>query len=98
MLSNGPNPRQGHKTDNAHPPIHPVKHAANLQVQQHPPFLQIMHSFLISSVTGTYTLIEESLKCALVHRTDKTLSIIYPVYLFIFKMLQITGCCFVVGK
>lgn len=28
----GPNPRQGKKTDNAHPPIHPTKYVANLQV------------------------------------------------------------------
>ena len=28
----GPNPRQGKKTDQAHPPIHPTKYGANLQV------------------------------------------------------------------
>lgn len=28
----GPSPRQGKKTDNAHPPIHPTKYASNLQV------------------------------------------------------------------
>jgi len=30
--SGGPNPRQGKKTDNAHPPIHPLRHADNLHV------------------------------------------------------------------
>ena len=30
VLQNGPNPRNGTKTDNAHPPIHPTKYAPNL--------------------------------------------------------------------
>ncbi|RZF37386.1 hypothetical protein LSTR_LSTR009737 [Laodelphax striatellus] len=28
VLADGPNPRQGKKTDEAHPPIHPIKHAS----------------------------------------------------------------------
>lgn len=28
----GPNPRNGNKSDQAHPPIHPTKYASNLQV------------------------------------------------------------------
>lgn len=28
----GPNPRQGKKSDEAHPPIHPTKHSSSLQV------------------------------------------------------------------
>ena len=32
VLENGPNPRNGSKTDNAHPPIHPLKYTDNLQV------------------------------------------------------------------
>ncbi|XP_074647309.1 DNA topoisomerase 3-alpha-like [Tubulanus polymorphus] len=31
LLETGPNPRNGTKTDNAHPPIHPTKYANNLQ-------------------------------------------------------------------
>jgi DNA topoisomerase IA len=32
VLADGPHPRQGKKTDNAHPPIHPTKYTNNLQV------------------------------------------------------------------
>ena len=32
ILSVGPAPRQGSKTDNAHPPIHPVKYTDALTV------------------------------------------------------------------
>lgn len=32
VLENGPNPRNGNKTDQAHPPIHPTKYTDNLQV------------------------------------------------------------------
>ena len=32
ILSVGPAPRQGSKTDNAHPPIHPVKYTDTLTV------------------------------------------------------------------
>lgn len=28
----GPNPRQGKKSDQAHPPIHPIRHNSSLQV------------------------------------------------------------------
>ncbi|CAG2214300.1 TOP3 [Mytilus edulis] len=31
VLENGPNPRNGNKTDQAHPPIHPTKYTDNLQ-------------------------------------------------------------------
>ncbi|XP_068762622.1 DNA topoisomerase 3-alpha-like isoform X2 [Montipora capricornis] len=31
VLEQGPNPRRGNKTDNAHPPIHPTKYTDNLQ-------------------------------------------------------------------
>jgi DNA topoisomerase-3 len=31
ILNNGPNPRQGNKTDKAHPPIHPTKYAPDLR-------------------------------------------------------------------
>ena len=32
LQSTGPNPRNGSKSDQAHPPIHPIKYANNLQV------------------------------------------------------------------
>ena len=32
LANGGPNPRQGKKTDNAHPPIHPIKYVDSLQV------------------------------------------------------------------
>lgn len=31
VIEAGPNPRQGKKSDQAHPPIHPTKYANNLQ-------------------------------------------------------------------
>lgn len=30
VLVDGPNPNQGTKSDQAHPPIHPIKYASNL--------------------------------------------------------------------
>ena len=32
LLATGPNPRQGTKSDNAHPPIYPTKYTNSLQV------------------------------------------------------------------
>ena len=32
VVERGPTPRNGNKTDNAHPPIHPTKYTNNLQV------------------------------------------------------------------
>ena len=32
ILTRGPTPRQGNKTDNAHPPIHPTKYTSTLTV------------------------------------------------------------------
>ena len=31
VLQEGPNPRQGKKSDEAHPPIHPTKYTSSLQ-------------------------------------------------------------------
>ena len=33
VVERGPTPRNGNKTDNAHPPIHPTKYTNNLQVK-----------------------------------------------------------------
>ena len=35
LLATGPNPRQGTKSDNAHPPIYPTKYTNSLQVHYH---------------------------------------------------------------
>ena len=35
VLENSPNPRNGTKTDQAHPPIHPLKYTDSLQVASH---------------------------------------------------------------
>lgn len=32
VLNEGPTPRQGRKTDNAHPPIHPTRYTSGLSV------------------------------------------------------------------
>ena len=44
ILTRGPTPRQGNKTDNAHPPIHPTKYTNTLTViggLLHVPFAEI---------------------------------------------------------
>ena len=46
MLSVGPSPRNGHKTDNAHPPIHPVKYTNSLTVSFVVVVVVVYHSFL----------------------------------------------------
>lgn len=42
----GPNPRQGKKTDNAHPPIHPIKFTNNLQGDEKKVYDFIVRHFL----------------------------------------------------
>lgn len=37
LLTRGATPRQGNKTDNAHPPIHPTNYTNTLQVRGHDP-------------------------------------------------------------
>lgn len=46
VLTDGPNPRQGSKTDNAHPPIHPTKYANNLQGNEAKLYEFIVRHFL----------------------------------------------------
>ncbi|XP_023234513.1 DNA topoisomerase 3-alpha-like [Centruroides sculpturatus] len=48
VLNDGPNPRQGNKTDNAHPPIHPTKYAKNLQGNEARLYEFIVRHFLAS--------------------------------------------------
>lgn len=46
VLERGPSPRQGNKTDNAHPPIHPTKHTNNLQGNEKRLYEFIVRHFL----------------------------------------------------
>ena len=46
LLTEGANPRQGRKTDNAHPPIHPTKFTATLNGQEKRLYEFIVRSFL----------------------------------------------------
>uniref|UniRef100_V5I9Z2 DNA topoisomerase n=1 Tax=Anoplophora glabripennis TaxID=217634 RepID=V5I9Z2_ANOGL len=46
MNEGGPNPRQGKKSDNAHPPIHPTKYAANLTGNEQKIYEYIVRHFL----------------------------------------------------
>lgn len=45
LESGGPTPRNGNKSDQAHPPIHPTKYTNNLQVAF---TLQIQHTEMLS--------------------------------------------------
>ncbi|XP_078691459.1 DNA topoisomerase 3-alpha-like isoform X1 [Branchiostoma floridae x Branchiostoma belcheri] len=46
VLQRGPNPRNGTKTDNAHPPIHPTKYTDNLQGNEKRLYEFIVRHFL----------------------------------------------------
>ncbi|KAK3741507.1 hypothetical protein QZH41_002967 [Actinostola sp. cb2023] len=46
VLTQGPNPRQGRKTDNAHPSIHPTNYTNNLQGNEKRVYEFIVHHFL----------------------------------------------------
>ncbi|XP_072168327.1 DNA topoisomerase 3-alpha-like [Diadema setosum] len=46
ILQRGPTPRQGTKTDHAHPPIHPIKHASNLQGNEQRVYELVVRHFL----------------------------------------------------
>nr|XP_027214117.1 DNA topoisomerase 3-alpha-like [Penaeus vannamei] len=46
VLEEGPNPRQGRKSDQAHPPIHPTKYASNLQGNEKRLYEFIVRHFL----------------------------------------------------
>ncbi|ESO84774.1 hypothetical protein LOTGIDRAFT_236127 [Lottia gigantea] len=46
ILQNGPHPRNGNKTDNAHPPIHPIKYTATLQGNEQKLYEFIVRHFL----------------------------------------------------
>ncbi|KAG1657395.1 DNA topoisomerase 3-alpha [Nymphon striatum] len=48
VLIHGPNPRQGKKTDNAHPPIHPIKYTNNLSGKEKKVYEFIVRHFLAS--------------------------------------------------
>nr|XP_002732450.2 PREDICTED: DNA topoisomerase 3-alpha-like [Saccoglossus kowalevskii] len=46
VLQHGPNPRQGKKTDNAHPPIHPTKYGNNFDGNEKRVYELIVRHFL----------------------------------------------------
>ncbi|VDI07427.1 DNA topoisomerase III [Mytilus galloprovincialis] len=46
ILENGPNPRNGNKTDQAHPPIHPTKYTDNLQGNEKKVYEFVVRHFL----------------------------------------------------
>ncbi|KAL5017788.1 hypothetical protein ScPMuIL_003510 [Solemya velum] len=46
VLEQGPNPRNGNKTDQAHPPIHPTKYSPNLQGDERKLYEFIVRHFL----------------------------------------------------
>eukprot|EP00057_Strongylocentrotus_purpuratus_P016863 XP_011671337.1 PREDICTED: DNA topoisomerase 3-alpha [Strongylocentrotus purpuratus] len=46
LLQQGPHPRQGKKTDHAHPPIHPTKYNGNLQGNEQKVYELIVRHFL----------------------------------------------------
>jgi DNA topoisomerase-3 len=46
ILANGPNPRNGNKSDKAHPPIHPTKYAPNLSGDEKRIYELIVRHFL----------------------------------------------------
>ncbi|XP_052264208.1 DNA topoisomerase 3-alpha-like isoform X2 [Dreissena polymorpha] len=46
VLERGPNPRNGNKTDNAHPPIHPTKYTDNLQGDEKRVYEFVVRHFL----------------------------------------------------
>ncbi|KAL8600868.1 hypothetical protein ACOMHN_045006 [Nucella lapillus] len=61
ILQNGPHPRNGSKTDNAHPPIHPIKYTANLQGNEQRVYEFIVRHFLAccsQDALGHETLVE----------------------------------------
>ena len=46
ILADGPNPRRGIKSDQAHPPIHPIKHAPHLEGDEKKVYEFIVRHFL----------------------------------------------------
>ena len=46
VLANGPNPRQGRKSDQAHPPIHPTKYSSSLNGNEKKVYDFIVRHFL----------------------------------------------------
>ncbi|CAG2175473.1 unnamed protein product [Oppiella nova] len=64
VLTNGPNPRNGTKSDQAHPPIHPTKYAPNLNGEEKRIYELIVRHFLATldkDAVGYETAIEISI-------------------------------------
>ena len=47
LMATGPTPRQGNKTDNAHPPIYPTKYTNGLSVSKPPPPVTVLNLVLL---------------------------------------------------
>lgn len=65
VLESGPNPRQGNKTDKAHPPIHPTKYASLLQGNDKRIYELVVRHFLAcvsKDAEGKETTIEITVK------------------------------------
>ena len=61
VLEDGPNPRQGKKSDQAHPPIHPTKYAGNLQGDERKVYEFVVRHFLAcvsKDAQGLETIVE----------------------------------------
>ncbi|KAK7081074.1 DNA topoisomerase 3-alpha [Halocaridina rubra] len=61
VLEVGPNPRQGKKSDQAHPPIHPTKYINNLQSDEKKLYEFIVRHFLAcvsKDALGQETIVE----------------------------------------
>lgn len=60
-MEEGPNPRQGRKSDQAHPPIHPTKYTNNLQGNEKRVYEFIVRHFLAclsKDAQGQETIVE----------------------------------------
>jgi DNA topoisomerase-3 len=61
IMTVGPNPRQGNKSDNAHPPIHPVKYTNTLTGNEQRIYEFIVRHFLAccsQNAEGSETIVE----------------------------------------
>lgn len=66
MAEGGPTPRQGRKSDQAHPPIHPTKYADNLQGNEKRVYEYIVRHFLAcvhKDAQGFETVVNVDIAC-----------------------------------
>ena len=86
LQNGGPRPRNGNKTDKAHPPIHPVKYSNNLQGNEKKIYEYIVRHFLAccsDDAKGHETVVDIDINSEKVHHllrihvVTKLLVIIY---------------------